>query len=835
MAGAAVLGCVTMSNLSPLARRERTSAIGSATFLALAALLLPRALASASPPSPTHIPGLTAEVSVVTDRWGIPHIRASNLDDLYRAWGWVAARDRLWQMVWTRASGEGRTHRWLGNRALQADGGAQLFRLSERAREIWQRERRDADVRAALEHYSAGVNAYLAECRSGGRAWPAELVRLGERPRDWTPEDCVLVVLGMGITLDLDFPELREAQSVTEHGATWLANRRRFEGEWMYSTVPDSASGRFGDGGAATRAPSPPGLTGARMRSPETLPRVARQQIAGALAAFPPHDADGASRASNAFVVGARRSASGRPILANDPHLGLATPGAFHVLHVSVPGVVDAVGAEIAGLPIIASGRNPRVAWGVTALSADVVDVYADTLSADGRRVRHATPDGRVEWVPVGTKPFELSYGVLGVRVPVPAFVQARRYTPHGPVLVWAPKRRLAYSARWTAMEDRVRFDRILGVERVSSAAELVDRLSTLVTPCFNVVAADASGEARFRSVGLLPVRASEPGPGPLPSDGRHEWTGFVPAERMPQWRVPPAGFAANANNRPIGGAYPYSLPRFDWAHDRARRIAQRLDGDRSVTVEDAASVQNDVYSLAAERFLPLLLRNADASRDRLSPRLEAALDTLRAWDRFARRSKVAPTLYRAWIAALQRRSGLEGLPGLAFAALSGEAPEALAVPGSPSSRESPERAAVAALAMALDTLTARLGPELGSWRYARAHQARFRHALSGLDTRARWEPPLMPEDGDNATPSVGPSRLPWSTEVVHGPAFRHVVDLARPLVSYGVVPPWNSAAFAPTGERDLRVPWANHAYVPFHMDWARIEAVALDRVRLSP
>ena len=831
----AVLGCPAMSNRLSLARRLVTSPIGSVALVAATALLLPRSLATASPPSPTRIPGLTAEASVVTDRWGIPHIRASNLDDLYRAWGWVTARDRLWQMVWTRGSGEGRTHRWLGNRALQADGGAQLFRLSERARAIWQRERRDPRVRAALEHYCAGVNAYLADCRSGSRAWPVELARLHERPRDWTPEDCVLVVLGMGVTLDLDFPELREAQGVAEHGAAWFSNRRRFEGRWMYDTIPDSASSRFGDtvpvSGVGTRDTP----TGARARSPEVLSCAARRQIADALAAFPPHDADGASRASNEFVVGARRSASGRPILANDPHLGLATPGAFHVVHVSVPGVVDAVGAEVEGLPIIASGRNPRVAWGVTALSADVVDVYADTLSADGRRVRRSTPDGRAEWVPVEIRPFELSYRVLGVRVPVPAFVQARRYTPHGPVLVWEPKRRLAFSARWTAMEDRVRLDKLLGLERVTSAQEVVERLATLVTPCFNVVAADASGEARFRSVGLLPVRASEAGPGPLPSDGLHEWTGFVPAERMPQWRVPPAGSATNANNRPIGGAYAFALPRFDWAHDRARRIAQRLDGDRSVTVEDAASVQNDIYSLAAQRFLPLLLRNADASRDTLSPRLRAALDTLRGWDGYARRSKVAPTLYRAWIGALQRRSGLEGLPGLAFAALSGEAPEALTVPGTPSLREAPERAAVAALAMALDTLTARLGPDLADWRYARAHQARFRHPLSALDSRARWEAPLMPEDGDNATPSVGPSRLPWSTEVVHGPAFRHVVDLARPLVSYGVVAPWNSAAFAPMGERDLRVPWANHAYVPFHMDWARIDAVALDRVRLSP
>jgi penicillin amidase len=136
---------------------------------------------------------------------------------------------------------------------------------------------------------------------------------------------------------------------------------------------------------------------------------------------------------------------------------------------------------------------------------------------------------------------------------------------------------------------------------------------------------------------------------------------------------------------------------------------------------------------------------------------------------------------------------------------------------------------------VALDTLSAKLGPDMKTWTYGRAHQARFRHPLSRLDSRARWEPPLTPEDGDNATPSVGPSRLPWSFEVVHGPAFRHVVDLARRDVSYGIVPPWNSAAFTPTGERDLRHGWANHDYVPLWLDWNRIGAVAMERVTLSP
>jgi penicillin amidase len=405
--------------------------------------------------------------------------------------------------------------------------------------------------------------------------------------------------------------------------------------------------------------------------------------------------------------------------------------------------------------------------------------------------------------------------------------MQVRRYTPHGPVLVWDPKQHLAYSARWTAFrDDLITLDQLFGIERATSTAEVASAFATLVTPCFNVVVADVDGDVRYCPVGLLPDRAFVPDPGPIPSDGRHEWRSVVPRDRMPGWRVPPNGFAVNGNNRPAGGASPYALPRYDWPHDRARRMAQRLAGDASVTVADAMSVQNDVHSLAADRNLPSLLRCADSLSATLSPRAIQALDSLRAWDRRAVRSKVAPTLYRAWFAAFQRRSQFEGLPGLALAALDGQAPEL---------GERPSAAACSALVMAIDTLAAKLGPDPAQWRYARAHQARFRHVLSVIDRRARWEPPLTPEDGDNATPSVGPSRLPWTVEVTHGPVFRHVVDLSRPLVSWTVVPPWNSAAFPGAGDRDLRAKWADHAYVPLHMDWAQIERVAMDHTTLTP
>lgn len=792
----------------------RTSGVLAALLMLLS---LPSPLASGASPANTTLPGLHAPVSIITDTDGIPHVRAADLHDLYIAWGWVTARDRLWQLVYTRAQGDGQVHRWLGNEELQSDGGAQLFRLRERAEAIWERDRRDPDLAAAAQAYASGINAYLAECRSGARGWPAELVRLEHRPRDWRPEDSVTLMLGLGVTLDLGFPQIGESRAMAEKGTAWPSERRRFEADHLGDTIPDSAAARlYGDW---PRRPAT-ARSGRVDVSASTLALARRAEDA-----YPEHAGDGSDRASNAFAVGGARTASGRPVFGNDPHLALGSPGPFHVIHLSVPGVVDAIGAEVPGLPAIVSGRNARCAWGVTALSADVIDVYADSMDASGRRVRwHGG------WVPIIEKPFDLHYRLLGVSLPVPSFLQVRRYTPHGAVLVHDRKKRVALTARWSATEDdRITLRRMVGIERSTSAAEVAARYRSLVTPTINCVTADVDGAVIYQTVGLVPRRTFPFSRGVLPSDGRHEWSGFIPPDSMPAWQVPPHAFVANGNNRPVGSAFPEPFQRFDFDHDRFERMRVRLAGDDRMTLADAASVQNDTYSRAAERSNPALIAAVEGFSS-LTPRELAALDTLRHWDLQARRGRVAPTLNRAWWNCLQRRSRTEGLPNLTLAALTGRAPKALRRPDS-DEPEDPPVAARAALKMALDSLTAQLGPDMRNWTWGRAHQAHFAHPLSALDGAARWEAAPIAIDGDGSTVSVGGSRAPFSAAVTHGPAFRHVVDLALPDSSWGVVPPWNAAP----ARVDRRQRWADHQYVPLRMNWAGIEAHALETLRLTP
>jgi acyl-homoserine lactone acylase PvdQ len=215
----------------------------------------------------------------------------------------------------------------------------------------------------------------------------------------------------------------------------------------------------------------------------------------------------------------------------------------------------------------------------------------------------------------------------------------------------------------------------------------------------------------------------------------------------------------------------------------------------------------------------------ADSLRASRTPRARAALDTLRSWDDAARRWRVAPTLYRSWYATLERRWHAAGLPGYVLARLDGRAGPLADAP-----RETPAAGTVAALDSAIADLSRLLGPSLVRWTWARAHRARFSHALTGVDRSRRWEPTPIPVDGDNSTVCVGPSRLPRGVDVTHAPVFRHLVDLAVPESSWVASPPGEAA-----GATDLLAAWANHAYVPLYLSWDRAVAARREVLTLAP
>lgn len=795
--------------------------------------------ASFAPDTLVHATGLSAPVRIVTDAHGIPHVRAESLDDLYFAWGYVTARERLWQIAHNRAAARGERWRWMGNDVLRADGAAQLLDFAGYAERLWAREMDDPRVGPALERYTAGINAWIERCERGEAPWPVEFRTLGVAPERWTPEDSCLLLWSLGVLLDLDLSELGERALVDSLGKEGVADVRRYESDVLYTTIPDSAAERiWGAPASAAAVAWGAGARPERRFAGARIPRgpcvtsaaPARRAIAGAIeplrAAFGRRDPD--AHASNAFAIGAARAAGGAPLLANDMHLGLSVPAAVMAIHVTVPGLVDAAGAFPPGLPAIVSGRNADCAWGITSLSADMLDVYADSISADDRSVKG--PDGA--WHAVRVEPFTMRYRLLGL--PLPAFGQSRRYGPHGPILLWDDKTRIAYGLRWSALTDSISLGEMIGLERSTRAAELDRRWATLVTPGISVVMADRTGDVRYRATGALPWRSHDPGRGPARGDGSDEWLGIVPPDRMPAWRAPVDGWVVNANNLPAGAAFPAPMPRFDWSMDRAIRIDDRLRALRDVTAADLAALQGDIHSLRATRFLPLMLAAADSIAERHTSSQRVALDSLRAWDLRAGRDRIAPALFWAWYGALEERAGLRGLPGRLHAALRGEAPASLRHPDT----GRPERAALAAteaLATALAALERRLGGGFERWTYGEVHRASFGHPLDDEPAIAALMPDSIGIDGDGGTVSVGRSFLPRHGRVVHAPVFRHVVDLSIPDRSWIVVTPGNSGDLDGPHARDLLARWADHAPVELSLRWIEIEAGASGVTRLVP
>jgi penicillin amidase len=784
------------------------------------------------------IPGLTDRASIVTDRWGIPHVEAANLHDLYLAWGYVTARDRLWELEVSRRAASGRMWEWFGNATLRDDGGAQLLELAEHGRRAWERDSLDAGVRETVEAYAAGINAYIDRCHRGEATWPDELATIAREPEPWRPADTYLMLWAQGLLLDLGLPELDEAEEIAKSGYAAVERRRRFEMTVTYATIPDSAAERmYGPrkAGMAARMSdeddvAPPATRRREMPASTIAARVSADDAAraeralGRWASFTPPELR--DHASNVFAVGPKRSASGKPMLANDPHLSLGVPSPLHLVHLRVPGVLDVAGASVPGLPTIASGRTRVCAWGITALNADVSDVYADSLSADGKQVRW-----RGGWYTLRDEPYAMRFRLPG-GTHIPAFGQHRRYGPHGPVVSYDRKRHLALELRWGPPDSLVTLRDLLGLERSTDAREVARRFSTLTVPCLNMVAADVQGHVVYQVAGAAPRRAVDPGLGAQPGDGRQEWVGWTTGDSLPRWEPPADGFVVNCNNLPVDPGYGPAWLRLDFPHDRALRIAERLGGDPHITLDDLRSVQNDVHSRAAERFLPRLLAATEGAASRLSPRAQAARDTLSAWDLSARRGRVAPTLYRAWYGAFLRRSGLEGLPGLALAALAGEAPNDVRAPKGKGT-EGVEKAAAAALDTALARLDGTLGPDVATWTWGRAHRAQLMHRMQKLEPA--FAIATVAADGDNSSPCVGPSRLPWSTTYGHAPVFRHLVDLAVPDRSWVVLPPGNSGDRRSPHASDLLERWVDHRYVPLLLDPKAIEAARESETRLEP
>jgi len=602
------------------------------------------------------LPGLGADVEVLFDSAGVPHITARSDADAFEALGYLHARDRLWEMETLRRAAEGRLSEILGPAALDAD-------RFLRGLDIPLAARRSADLlppesRTLVDAYVRGVNRWIT---AHPRPLGPEFLVLRFTPQTWTPEQLFEVGRLMAWDLVNAGGELSLARAAARVGAERVRD--------LFPAYPDSApvilprgSGHWAErgGGIGSGTPAGAGAGARRGEDDGTQPRPgARPALPSALLALrdipviPPLAAellDGASiaRASNSWVIGPARTRSGKPILANDPHLALRAPALWYLATIESP-LFHVSGATIPGLPAVILGHNRSIAWGLTNVGVDDVDYVIERLSDDSSRVQ----------TPSGWQPLEVSRDSIRVHGR-PAVPFTLRRGPHGPLVGRAPggDPKTALAMRWTAQDPSDELTALLTVDRAGSWGEFRAALRGFRVPEQNWIYADVTGNIGYQMTGAVPVRRS--GTGLLPTPGwtdEGRWERYLDFEELPWTLNPPEGFIVTANNRVIGPEYPWFITASWEMPYRAARIRELITSGDRFTADDARRMQMDTLDAFARWAKGLAAEAADRVG---RPDLARALS---AWDGTMGSDRVEPSIFWSWYRALQRLTYEDELP----------------------------------------------------------------------------------------------------------------------------------------------------------------------------
>ncbi|WOB10486.1 penicillin acylase family protein [Piscinibacter gummiphilus] len=713
--------------------------------------------------------GPKSELRIERDADGIPTIKAASRDDAFFGLGYVHAQDRLWQLETHKRIASGRLSEAFGESALETDKFLRALGVRRMAAQQW--EQVSAEGRAALNAYAAGINAYVQNELS---ARPPEFMLTGVQPEPWVPEDSMgwatMMAWDLGANWSGELLRLRMALQMPVERIQELLPP--YPGEKPLATADYAALYR-----------------GLKLNA--NLGQTA-------LSAAPESGIEGVG--SNNWVVHGSHTESGKPLLANDPHLKLTAPALWYFARLEAPGFKVA-GATMPGLPMVVLGQNQHVAWGFTNTGPDVQDLYIERVNPDDAN-EYQTPEGWAKFSSV-TETIKVRGGN--------EVTLTARSTRHGPVIsdvggvtegiVSSSRPAYVLAMRWTALDkDSGTLDAALAFNSARSVPEFIAAAGKHLAPMQNMVVADVDGHIGMVSAGRVPVRKPEndlKGLVPAPGwDSRYDWAGVLEPTWTPRETDPPRGWIATANQRIHPADYPHFLTS-EWAAPyRQQRIEQLLNAKPKHSLASLQAMQADLVSLGTQRLLPFL-RKAQSQHALAG----AAQKELASFDGTMAADKAAPLIAWAWarqltvgifrdeVGAAQfdkliaTRSFREALEG----ALDRNDAWWCDDKGTPA-QESCQDQIDAAFTRALDELQAAQGADVSKWQWGKAHQARSEHRpFSRVKLLAKYFELRTPVGGDTYTVNV--SRVSQKPDATtgelyldeHGPSFRAVYDLADP------------------------------------------------------
>ena len=753
-----------------------------------------------------QVAGLSAPVEVSRDARGVPHLRASSLQDLFFAQGYVTAQDRVWQMDLSRRLAEGELSEVFGERALSLDLDNRTLgfrQVSERAlAEL------SPEARAPLTAYANGVNAFIA---GHTHRLPIEFLLLHYQPRAWTEADSLGVALNMTKTLS----------------TTWRTDLMR---ERIRAKLgADLSADIFPDHSPQDEpvAEVPPGRKLSPQAKQADPPPNAGELDPSLAALLSANDESDPGLGSNNWVVSGAHTQSGKPLLANDPHLDHSVPSVWYMIHLKAPGL-NVIGVSLPGLPLVIIGHNEKIAWGMTNTGPDVQDLYAESFDsgAPNRYLHNGA------WVDA-----EVRHEVIKVRGK-PDYRFALKVTRHGPIMVHAGGRDLAL--RWTALEPHAISALFSGAAQIGLAqnwAQFTAALRDYTGPMQNFVYADVEGNIGYYAAAWVPLRKQGTGAVPVPgSTDDYDWTGYIPFEGLPHSYNPSSGIIATANGRVVPDNYPYFITSHWDPPFRTARIFQLLRAGKPFTVDDMLRIQTDIVTLE-DKWLAGELLKADLQHHPQDPDAQYAVSLLRDWDGKAEMDSAATLVCevtrRALLERILKPKLGDDLSGYRWGMSTIFLESAMAnnwtrwlPPGDSSFQET----LIKSLEEGVKQIPSRVGSRNhDAWKWGNTIPLTFYHPLGqGVRLLGRLlDVGPFPQAGTSTTVKATTSR--------HGPSMRMVVDFSD--LDHSV----NNLTLGESGQvfspyyKDQFDAWYNGRSFPMSFSDAAVEQATVHKLNLEP